>query len=890
MVINYVPGDECRVAIIRDGKLEEFFAERASAASHVGNICVGRVTNVEASIQAAFIDFGLDQNGFLHISDLHPQYFPGGEEQIERVGRKTPRRERPPIQQALKKGQEIVVQVIKEGIGAKGPTLTSYISIPGRYLVMMPDMDRVGVSRRVEDDETRRVMRETLDQLNLPDGFGFILRTAGMSRTKIELKRDLAYLQRLWKDMERRRAKGDKPRLLYAESDLLVRSLRDVLSPETKEVVIDDEGALRRAARFIKIVAPRSGVTLRRYDGPWPIFTAFGIEEQLRRMLKRDAPLPSGGGIVIDEAEALVAIDVNSGKMRQHGDAETTAYKTNIEAVEEICRQLRLRDLGGLVILDLIDMRSRPHRRDIEKRLRDGLKRDRARWQMLPISEFGLVELTRQRMRGSLRSANFASCPTCEGKGLLQRPESVAADAVRDLAGLLHHDSVSRVEFVVSPPVAGVLLSGKRHMLSRLELRTGKRIDVRVSDTIDVDRVIFYAYDEQGADVEIDRLAKPTPPTILEAWSEHPKPGADWTRDPAQEAAEEAAARLSEQEEAIASEQTEDPLATAMLLDEEDATPTTNEEDVSRPTPNRRRSGRRGGRRGRGRGARSDQAASAPVSASPMSAPTASAGGDNSAAQRSHAPGNPSGNTSDQDKTNGAENTDGKKRRRRRRRRGRRPSQDSSQEPVPVTSTAPDGGDSDSIRNTAHVASNAGSTTSGVDSESATGAPRKKRRRRRSRKQKAGEQQSEQPPAMTASATNDSAPKDVHDNAQRGGHEGAPNSAKAATESNVAQSDDATKKKTSRSRPTARKKKRSTKKRPPLAAATPPSDTSHDGDAPKDIAKPATAQSTTSPKKKNTRRKTTSQARKKKITAKTTKTTIRKQEPLAPVAKADSTE
>ena len=231
MIINYVPGEECRVAIVADGNLEEFHNERTDAVSRVNNVYVGRVTNVEASIQAAFIDFGIGVNGFLHVSDLHPRYFASGDDETtEKVGKKTPRKERPPMQHCLKRGQEIIVQVLKEGVGTKGPTLTSYLSIPGRFLVMMPQMDRVGVSRKVEDDDERKRMRDILKQLDLPDGFGFILRTAGFDRTKTELKRDLAYLMRLWKDMETRRARGgNKPRLLYSESDLLVRSLRDLV-------------------------------------------------------------------------------------------------------------------------------------------------------------------------------------------------------------------------------------------------------------------------------------------------------------------------------------------------------------------------------------------------------------------------------------------------------------------------------------------------------------------------------------------------------------------------------------------------------------------------------------------------------------------------------------
>ncbi len=507
MVINYVPGESCRVALVDNGCLEELEAERVASAGHVGNIYIGRVTNVEAGIQAAFVDFGLEANGFLHVSDLHPRYFPGEDgETTERVGKKTPRRERPPIQDCLRKGQEVAVQVLKEGVGTKGPTVTSYLSIPGRFLVMMPQMDRVGVSRKVEDDDIRKKMRKILDELELPEGFGFILRTAGLEQTKRELKRDLSYLQRLWKDMERRWKTGSKPRLLYSESDLLVRALRDMLTSDIERIVIDDEGALRRSARFLKIVAPRSGAKLSHFTGKSPIFHAMGLEDQLQMMHAREVPLPSGGRLVIDETEALVAIDVNSGRMRDAKDAETTAYRTNMEAADEICRQLRLRDLGGLVIHDLIDMRHLRHRKQVEARFKENLKRDRARSTILPISNFGILEMTRQRMRGSHESVHFAGCPTCRGRGLLQRPDSVVIDAIRDLAALLNHDRVAKAEMVVSPRIAGELLSARRRSLTRVERRFAKHVDVRVSDAVPADRVIFHAYDDRGADIDVGKL------------------------------------------------------------------------------------------------------------------------------------------------------------------------------------------------------------------------------------------------------------------------------------------------------------------------------------------------------------------------------------------------
>lgn len=508
MVINYVPGEECRVAIVEDGKLEDYHAERMDGpSSHVGNIYVGKVINVEQAIQAAFVDFGLEANGFLHVSDVHPQYFPGqDQETTERVGKKTPRRERPPIQDCFRRGDEVAVQVLKEGVGTKGPTVTSYLSIPGRFLVMMPQMDKVGVSRKVEDEETRRKMREILDQLDLPEGFGFILRTAGMERTKAELKRDLAYLMRLWKDMERRWRAGNKPRLLYSESDLLVRALRDLLTGEIDRIVVDNEAALNRAARFLKIVAPRTSTQLVHYTGKAPIFHVMGIEQQIQMIHAREVPLPSGGRLVIDETEALVAIDVNSGRSRDARDAESNAFNTNMEAVDEICRQLRLRDLGGVIVNDLIDMRSAKHRRDVEARFKDNLKKDRARWTTAPISEFGVLEMTRQRMRGSHESQHFSDCPTCRGRGLVQRPDSVAGDSLREMTAMLDSEGVARVEMVVHPRIAGELLSSKRRALSRIERSSGKRVDVRVSEAIPVDRVSFYAYDDRGADLDVSRL------------------------------------------------------------------------------------------------------------------------------------------------------------------------------------------------------------------------------------------------------------------------------------------------------------------------------------------------------------------------------------------------
>ena len=596
MVVNDVPGEECRIAILSDGHLDELYAERTTTATSVGNIYKGRVTNVEPAIQAAFIDYGQSRSGFLHISDLHPRYFPGGG-RTERVGKKIPRRERPPIQEALKRGDELLVQVLKEGVGTKGPTLTSYLSIPGRLLVMMPEMDRVGVSRKVEDPERRREMRDTLDSLDLPEGFGFILRTAGFGKGKTELNRDVAYLTRLWKVMAHRIEHVGAPCELYTESDLLIRTIRDILRTSISAIIVDSESAHQRASAFLGVVAPRSAPKLLRYRQASPIFHAFDIERQIELIHSREVPLPSGGKLVIDQTEALVAIDVNSGRSRSARDSETNAFQTNREAADEICRQLRLRDLGGLVIHDLIDMHMMRHRREIEERFRENAKRDRAKSTMLRISEFGILEMTRQRMRPSLRKTHFMECPTCTGRGEIKAPESVGGDTLRQIGYLLQFDRVHRVEAACSSRVATVLLSAKRRQLVAMEDASGKRIDVRISDSIAIDRVDLYAYDERNADIDIDKLPSLTPPTLAQL---------EKAQDAAEPASEDKSTKKKRKRRRRRGAGPADATAIALAggfeveaesTTEPDAAAAEDDDSVAGARKKRKKRGRRGGRR-----------------------------------------------------------------------------------------------------------------------------------------------------------------------------------------------------------------------------------------------------------------------------------------------------
>jgi len=476
MLINTVEGQECRIALVCDGALEELYVERMSSASRVGNIYKGRITNVEPSIQAAFVDFGGGKNGFLHVSDVHPQFFPDAKDPSEPVGRKCPQRERPPIQKCLRRGQEIVVQVTKEGIGTKGPTLTTYFSIAGRLLVMMPGMSRTGVSRKIEDEADRARARKILDELTLPPDVGFILRTAGLGSNKRELQRDLNYLLRLRRAIRQHIRETKAPAEIYRESDLVVRTIRDVYTTDIERIICDRQADARRVKEFLDMAMPRTKYRIEYYTGKEGLFHEYGLEEEIEKIHSRRVELPSGGSLVIDQTEALVAIDVNSGRFRDHSDAETTAVKNNQEAAVEIARQLRLRDLGGVIVIDFIDMRHDRNRRAVERTLRQAIKPDRAKTKILRISALGIVEMTRQRMRPSLQASVYGSCPTCGGSGMIKSPESLALVILRDLNRALARDEIARVEVRVAPPVANHLSNRHRAEIAGLEQQTGKAV------------------------------------------------------------------------------------------------------------------------------------------------------------------------------------------------------------------------------------------------------------------------------------------------------------------------------------------------------------------------------------------------------------------------------
>ena len=499
MLINSVTGQECRIAIVDDGVLEELYVERASSASHVGNVYKGRITNVEPSIQAAFVDFGLPKNGFLHISDLHAQYFPKKRDKPEPVGRKHPHRHRPPIQECLKPGQEVVVQMTKEGIGTKGPTMTTYLSIPGRLLVMMPGMARLGVSRKVEDEEARAKAKQTLQQLDLPPDMGFIVRTAGVDYPKRDLQRDLNYLLRLWKSTEKLIQSAKAPAALYRESDLVIRTIRDVYNSEIRRVVCDDDAVARRVKNFLDVAMPRTKNVVEVYTGTGGLFHESGLEEEIEKIHSRRVELPSGGSLVIDQTEALVAIDVNSGRFRDPSDAETTALKTNLEAAPEIARQLRLRDLGGVIVMDFIDMREEKNRRTVEKAFREAIKPDRAKTRMLHINSFGILELTRQRIGPSLKHSYYRTCTHCDGSGLVKSEESQALAVLRILQRACANEDVATIEITVAPPVAHYLANIERSHITQLEAKSRRTIVIAADGGLSGSDVVVTCTNSRGS-------------------------------------------------------------------------------------------------------------------------------------------------------------------------------------------------------------------------------------------------------------------------------------------------------------------------------------------------------------------------------------------------------
>src|SRR3954468_1388763 len=461
MLFNATQQEELRVAIVEGQKLVDLDIESASREQRKSNIYKGIITRIEPSLEAAFVDYGEERHGFLPFKEVTRSYFKEGVDVA-----------RARIQDALREGQEIIVQVEKDERGTKGAALTTFISLAGRYLVLMPNNPRGGgVSRRVEGED-RNELRDILDQLQLPDGMSVIARTAAIGRSLEELTWDLNYLMQLWGAVEgASKDQSKKPFLIYLESSLVIRAIRDYLQPDIGEILIDTEEIFEQAKAFMQTVMPGNVNKVKLYRDDVPLFSRFQIEHQIESAYSRQAALPSGGAIVIDHTEAVVAIDVNSARATRGGDIEETAYRTNLEAAEEVARQLRLRDLGGLIVIDFIDMESQKNQRDVENRLRDALKFDRARVQIGKISRFGMMELSRQRLQPSLEETAHINCPRCSGTGFIRGTESTALHVLRIMQEEAMKENTGAVHAQVPVDVASFLLNEKRAEIQKLEGR-----------------------------------------------------------------------------------------------------------------------------------------------------------------------------------------------------------------------------------------------------------------------------------------------------------------------------------------------------------------------------------------------------------------------------------
>ncbi|MBU3609221.1 Rne/Rng family ribonuclease [Polynucleobacter wuianus] len=460
MLFNATQQEELRVAIVDGQKLIDIDIEAAGREQRKGNIYKGVITRIEPSLEACFVNYGEERHGFLPFKEVARAYFKEGID-VRNAS----------IKDALREGQEIIVQVEKEERGQKGAALTSFISLAGRYLVLMPNNPRGGgVSRRIEGED-RQELREAMSQLEVPDGMSIIARTAGIGRDATELQWDLSYLLQLWKAIDEAAKGNSAPLLIYLESSLVIRAIRDYFQPDIGEILIDTDDIYEQAAAFMSVVMPDNLPRVKRYQDDVPLFSRFQIEHQIETAYSRTVPLPSGGAIVIDHTEALVSVDVNSARATRGSDIEETATRTNLEAADEIARQARLRDLGGLIVIDFIDMESSKAQKDVENRLRDALRHDRARVQMGKISKFGLMEMSRQRLRPALSEGSHITCPRCNGTGHIRDTESSALQVLRIIQEEAMKENTAAIHTQVPVEVAAFLLNEKRAEVIKIETR-----------------------------------------------------------------------------------------------------------------------------------------------------------------------------------------------------------------------------------------------------------------------------------------------------------------------------------------------------------------------------------------------------------------------------------
>ncbi len=469
MLINATQPEELRVALVDGQWLYDLDIENRNREQKKANIYKGKITRVEPSLEAAFVDYGADRHGFLPLKEISREYFSKAPNDVEG---------RIKIKEVVKEGTEVIVQVDKEERGNKGAALTTFVSLAGRYLVLMPNNPRAGgISRRIEGEE-RAQLKDALGGVEIPSGMGIIIRTAGVGRSSEELQWDLNYLLQLWESIDKAAKSGPAPNFLFQESNVIIRAIRDYLRQDVGEVIVDNKEAFDLANGFIQQVMPNFGSKVKLYNDDIPLFNRYQIESQIETAFQREVKLPSGGSIVIDVTEALVSIDINSSRATKGGDIEETAVQTNLEAADEIARQLRLRDMGGLIVIDFIDMQPARNQREVENRMRDALDMDRARVQVGRISRFGLLEMSRQRLRPSLGEVHSKVCPRCNGQGTIRSTRSLALSILRLVEEEAQKERSAEIRAIAPVSVATYLLNEKRKTISNIEQRNSTRVVV----------------------------------------------------------------------------------------------------------------------------------------------------------------------------------------------------------------------------------------------------------------------------------------------------------------------------------------------------------------------------------------------------------------------------
>ena len=481
LLINAEEPEECRLALLENGRLESIHVSTVTKAQNKNNIYKARIVAIEANLQAAFVDYGTDKNGFLPFSEIHPEYYKDGlSAEVQKLV-DAHNWKRLSITDVMEKNQEVLVQVVKEEVGKKGANMTTYLSLPGRCVVLMPGSDSSGISRRIVGEERRSQLRNAMNEMEIPEGIGWIVRTASVDITKAALARDVGYLLRLWEEIKKKGQTLEGIGQLYEDHQSVLRFLREHFDPSIEEILVDDQEAYEQVKEFVALLPEnQQNVKVRLHKGSRPIFNQFSVEDQIESIYQPKVNLPSGGSIVIDPTEALVAIDVNSGSTSRGKNFEATIFQANMEAAVELTRQLRLRDLGGLIVIDFIDMRSKKNIREVERQVKVAMKRDKAKVDISRISKFGLMQISRQKLGAPIESGNYQVCQHCKGRGLVRSIETLALFYLRRIQTGASRKNVVRVECHFPLDVAQYLLNNKRREVYELEEKYAAEIAIIV--------------------------------------------------------------------------------------------------------------------------------------------------------------------------------------------------------------------------------------------------------------------------------------------------------------------------------------------------------------------------------------------------------------------------